>query len=158
MPTDQELIAAFFSVQRLHRRVIESKVRGLGIHHSQHRMLVHLFCRETPPSQKELAEHFHISPAAVAETMKRLEEDGYIQRSCDDKDSRRNLVSVTDKGREMLDCTRHLFDGVDAAMLADLSESERAALAHCLAVMQKNLQNSLTEPEVPAATPGKEPQ
>ena len=72
---------------RRHHALVERKTCDLGIHHSQHRMLMTLARRqEHTPSQKELAERLGISAAAVTATLKKLEKEEYITRSMTDEE------------------------------------------------------------------------
>ena len=43
-------------VMRLHHRVVEKRIDGLGVHHSQHRTLMKLSCMGRTASQKDIAE------------------------------------------------------------------------------------------------------
>ena len=65
------------------------------------------------PSQKELADRLHISPATVAASLKSLEKCGYVSRHADARDSRRNLISITPKGRQSMETSRAVFESVD---------------------------------------------
>lgn len=77
------------------------------------------------PSQKELADLLHISPATIATSLKSLEKYGYVSRHTDEQDSRRNLISITEKGRDTLLTSRQVFDSVDQYMFHGFSEEER---------------------------------
>ena len=70
----------FRRISMLHRSVFESNVASLGIHQSQHHLLFHIAKSGETPSQKEIAEHFKISPAAVAVSLKKLESGGFIEK------------------------------------------------------------------------------
>ena len=75
------LVCIFLRIMRRHHAHVERCIGALGIHHGQHRMLMHLARHEGElPSQKELAEIMGVSPAAVTTTLKRLEKEGYISR------------------------------------------------------------------------------
>lgn len=139
MENTKQLVHAFIAASRMHHRAIENTVRGMKIHHSGHRLLVHLARCEVMPSQKELAKRFDISPAAVANSLKKLEKDGYIARKTDDGDTRLNRIAITEKGKAILDETRTLFEGVDEKMLEGLSIEEREQLFYCLSRMKQNL-------------------
>lgn len=95
---ETSVLRSFILTDRMHRRLFESKMAGIGIHRSQHRVLMYLF-KHLPdaPSQKELAEHFDISPAAIAVTLKKLENAGYITRAALENDNRVNTVIPTEK-------------------------------------------------------------
>lgn len=139
MEQKNELVHLFMTVGRLHRRCIENTVRGLKIHHSQHRLLVELSHHDALPTQKDLAERLDVSTAAVAVTLKKLEENGYIDRKADEGDTRFNRIALTEKGEAILKETRTLFDGVDEAMLAGIPDEEQALLLGCLSRMKENL-------------------
>lgn len=141
------VVHRFLATGRLHRRCIEKTVKGLHIHRSQHRMLMHLFRCENQPTQKELAEHLQISPAAVAIALKKLESDGYILRQTDPGDTRQNRIAITEKGKDILDCTKRLFDDVDAKMLQGLTREQLDVLETCLGVMQANLLDLVSDNE-----------
>ena len=66
----QKAIHSFISANIMHRRVIEQWANDAGVHRSQHRMLMYLTKCPNMPSQKALADHFDISPAAVTQTVK----------------------------------------------------------------------------------------
>ena len=59
------------STMRMHKKLLDSSVcKSIGLHRTQHRILMHLARRERLPSQKALAEHINITPAAVTGTNK----------------------------------------------------------------------------------------
>lgn len=133
---------------RMHRRLFERRTaEAFGIHRSQHMTL--MFISNHPDaSQRDIAERFEISAAAVAVTLKKLEAGCYIVRSAVDNDCRRNQISLTEKGREVIDETHTLFSDIDRAMFGGLSSSEIACLSCCLEKMNENLrkaEKSLTE-------------
>ena len=135
----RETIHRFLHTDRLHRAAIERALGDLGIHHSQHRMLVHLHRHGAHVSQRTLAEEFDISPAAVAVTLGKLEKNGYIRRSADGTDARCKTIEITEAGREILRVSYDSFTAVDLAMFSDFTESELAAFRATLDRMQAAL-------------------
>ena len=117
-------VGQFMRLDRLHRAAIERQVGEMGLHRSQHRLLLYLNRHEQTPSQAQLARFLEISAPAVACSLKRLETEGYIDRECSKEDSRNNVIRITDKGRAVLEDTRHRFDEVDGAMMGGLSDKE----------------------------------
>ena len=124
---------------RLHRHKIEEKVGGFGFHRSSHMALMYLAKSERPPSQREIAEHLSITPAATTGILKRLEQDGYIER-CAAKDSRYNEISITDRGREIVSMSREAFFEVDREMLSGFSDGELEQLTSMLSRICENLE------------------
>lgn len=138
----RKVVRQLMRVDRAHHSIIDQKVGKMGIHRSQHMMLMHLSHLKETPSQIELCRHFDISAPAVAGTLKKLEKEGYITRASSAADGRVNEISITDKGREMVENTRHIFDGVDRAMLEGLREEDITKLGEILGKMQSNLERA----------------
>ena len=106
-------IHKFMCTDRQRRKCFERKVRELGIHHTQHRVLMHIARSEGTVNQKQIAEKFDVSPAAIAGVIKKLESNGYITRETLESDNRYNQVKITEKGKEIIDNTRSVFDKLD---------------------------------------------
>ena len=128
----------FMKTDRLHRKAFEGLVSRLGIHRSQHIMLMHL-AKDEGTSQKALAEHLQISDAAVAVTIKKLEAGGYIEKLASEKDGRYNNIKITGKGREIVSASEKFFTAVDLAMTKGISDEMLECFVLCLEMMQKNL-------------------
>ena len=147
-----ETMKLFLRVSRIHRAAVERRVANLGVHHSQHRMLIYLSRHDAAPSQRQLADAMGISPAAVTSTLKCLERDGYIQRSMTEEDNRRNRVCITDKGQVKVDESRSIFDSVDRAAFSGFTEEELTLFRDLLVRMSHNL--AMDESAVPPEAPG----
>ena len=127
-------------VMRRHHALVERRTCDLGIHHSQHRMLMTLArCQQDTPSQKELAERLGISPAAVTTTLKKLEKEGYITRSMTDEDNRRNEIRITEKGIAKLLEGRAIFETSDRTMFDGFAPEEIATFISYMERMNRNL-------------------
>ena len=137
-------VEMMIKVNKLHRAMIDMQTKEIGIHRTQHRMLIHLDKDGMLPSQRELAAKLDITPAAVTVALKKLENDGYIERTLG-QDTRYNEIKITEKGRELLDRTHELFLRVDSAMLEGFSAEELDSYIAYLERMQKNIQKQTKE-------------
>lgn len=127
------------STNRMHKRLIDSSVcDNIGLHRTQHIILMHLSRRERLPSQKELAEHLNITPAAVTGALKKLETGGYIERSAGD-DNRFNEISITELGKRVVEETKTMFAKIDTLMFCGFSDEELKILIGYFERMQDNL-------------------
>lgn len=124
---------------RLHHKNIEKLFDDTGLHRSQRRMLMHLSRFDAMPSQRKIADDFDISPACVARTLKALACEGYISRTGDEDDLRRNNVSITEKGLSTVTETRNAFEQIDFAAFDGFSEEEINQLSALLDRVQGNL-------------------
>ena len=150
MDNAKNAVHSFMCTNRMHRRVADKTVSAAGIdlHRSQHMLLVHLRHCEDGYSQKELAEHLNISPAALAVKIKKLESDGFITRAKNPDDSRTNAVSITPKGKAILDKTYKLFSGIDARMIEGIPEEQLQNFVQCLNKMYSNLEKLYQNPAI----------
>lgn len=143
-------VKLYIRVSRLHHSAVEGRVSRMGIHHSQHRMLMHLSRYEHIPSQRELADALGISPAAVTTTLQRLEKAGLITRCMTDEDNRRNEIRITEEGRRRVSESRAIFDTVDCATFAGFTEEELESFTAMLERMHQNLRAELDRSLPPA--------
>ena len=139
MKDTRQILHEFIGVTRYHRRAFENAVRGMGIHHSGHRILMFLAQNEGTPSQKEIAERFEITPAAVTGTLKKLEKGGYIERRICPEDGRSNRIVLTKKGEEVAEQSKVMFEAVDRQMFEKVTEEEQELLHSCMQQMLANL-------------------
>lgn len=126
-------------IGRLHRTVFERNISKMGIHHSQHHLLMYIAKEKEIPSQKQIAEKFGITSAAVARSLKSLEAEGYIQRSNVEDDNRFKRIIITDKGREIIEKSHQLFEEIDNSIFEDFSEEDILKFNEYLDKMQSKL-------------------
>jgi DNA-binding MarR family transcriptional regulator len=127
------------STNRMHKRLIDSSVSDkVGLHRTQHVILMHLSKKDRLPSQKELAEHLNITPAAITSALKKLESGGYISRSMGD-DNRFNEILITELGRRVVEESKAVFAKIDESMFLGFSNEELKILISYLERMQNNM-------------------
>ncbi|MCI8869676.1 MAG: MarR family transcriptional regulator [Lawsonibacter sp.] len=135
------------SLNQAHRSAIQSGLNAAGLGAVGHPMLLTILesgdadreqqCR----AQRELADLLHISPAAVASSLKSLEKSGYIRREPGQKDARRNRVSLTEKGSRAVSGCREVFRRVSGQMMSGFSPDELRQLAQFQRRMLDNLRS-----------------
>ncbi len=91
------------------------------------------------PTQKELADKLHSAPPTVAASLKALERQGYVARRTDQRDTRRNRISITQKGRDAIAQSMEAFRQVDGHMYHGFSPQERALADGLFSRMLENL-------------------
>ncbi len=134
-----ETFRKMIQTDRLHRCVMEKFLSSFGIHRSQHMTLMFLSHHGECTSQKQIAEHFKISSASVAVTLKKLEDGGYIERESAEDDSRYNSIKITKKGKEIIDKSEEIFSNADYEMFKDFSDEDYVIFSSCLDRMAKGL-------------------
>lgn len=132
-------------IGRLHRTVFERNISKMGIHHSQHHLLMYISKEGEIPSQKQIAEKFGITPAAVARSLKSLEAEGYIERSCVEDDSRFKKIVITPKGNEIVRKSHQMFKETDESVFEKFSDDDIARFNEYLDLMKSSLNEKYEE-------------
>lgn len=122
---------------RLHHKVIEQRFEGLGVHHSQHRMLMHLSRLGPMPSQKDFAGALGVSPACVARTLKSLSAAGLIDRA-EGADGRCREIALLPAGQKLVEDSVKTFSSIEAEMFEGISDED---IAHMTDIMSRLYQN-----------------
>ena len=126
-------------IDKLHRSVFEKMHSALGVHRSQHKILMYISGKDICPSQKDIAEHFDISCAAVAVSLRKLEEAELIIRESREGDCRFNCITLTEKGKEVVAKSIDFFTACDSTMFRDFSEQDYQNFDLCLKKMMEGL-------------------
>ncbi len=132
------LTHSFLHVNRLRRIMVEEQVSRLGIHCSQHNMLM-LIAHNKNICQKEIAQKLEISSAAVAVTLNKLEAAELIVRNPSFDDARMNYITITDKGNEILKATKEMFRTIDEKSFEGITDEEMETMDRLLEKMTENL-------------------
>ena len=144
-PSFHEMDLLSRQMNQAHRAAVQAELNAAGLSEVGHPMLVSILqsAGEDPEgqcrAQRELADLLHISPAAVANSLKCLERDGYIRREPWARDARRNRVILTEKGAAAVEGCRDVFRRVSARMMAGFSQEELQQLAQFQNRMIDNL-------------------
>ncbi len=137
----QGIIKRLLRIDRSHKAIIDAQINRLGIHRSQHNVLMYLhFCKEAP-TQEDIANIFEISPAAVAVTLKKLEAAGLIERITRKGDGRAKEVRLTEDGEEIVRVSREMIDRADEALTEGFSDVDLTRLEGFLDRMAENMKN-----------------
>ena len=91
-------------------------------------------------SQQELAAKLGVVPSLVVTLADQLEALGAIQRVRDPADRRRQVLTLTDHGRELLAACAQVARVIDDELTAGMSASERSTLLAMLAGMAARAQ------------------
>ena len=79
---------------------LSHNLESLGINPTQ--VLLFEISNQENLNQEEIANRCNINKGAVARSIKKLEDNGFVLRTIDENNRRQNKVSLTPKGRETL--------------------------------------------------------
>ena len=97
-------------------------------------------------TQGEIASFLYISPASVATSCKRLEQEGLLERRVDPVNRRKNQLFVTAEGGELTREKRTMLERVDERTFEGIGEADREVFSRVLDRMLDNLGGRGVEP------------
>ena len=99
-------------------------------------------------SQLDLVQKTHLKPPTVSVTLKKLEDEGLVQRVQDPLDMRVTRVYLSDKGRAHHKAVHEHLNCVDMMLMQGFTEEESACLLQFLVRMRNNIlpENSKINP------------
>ena len=90
-------------------------------------------------TQGEVADYLYISPASVATSCKRLEQEGLLERRVDPVNRRKNQLYVTGEGEELTREKWTMLERVDERTFEGVGEEEQEVFSRVLDRMLDNL-------------------
>lgn len=134
----RKMVGRLGRIQLLHRMAIQRTAMRCGLYLGQPPILEYILCHDHC-TQREVADHLQISPPSVATSVKRMQKAGLLLKEEDPDDLRYTRLTLTDKGKTLLQQCRQEFDRIDAQMFAGFSPEEYDTLAALLDRMLGNL-------------------
>lgn len=121
-------------VSRLSHQLLTNKL-ATAASRGYHARLLAALDEFGPLSQASLGRHTGLDPSDVVAALNDLTARGFVSRSPDPTDARRNIVTLTTAGTEHLAVLDRLLGEVQDELLAPLSARERAELVRLLGRM-----------------------
>lgn len=112
-------------------RIVNDRIGSMGAHRYQYRLLAAL-AEYGDSSQAELSRGTMVDRSDVVAALKSLENDGYVRRSPDPADNRRNVVTLTAAGRRRLREMEKSVAACQDELLAPLNDADRDRLVALL--------------------------
>lgn len=141
---DHKLLEKCIMGSKMHRIFLERELNKSGVYRSQHQLLMYI-AQYPDASQKEIANHHHVSTATIAVSLKKLEKGGYISREVDKSDNRCNQIRITAKGQSVVDDSVKVFKKADEALFRGFSEEEKQQLERFVERIRLNLEYLLQD-------------
>jgi MarR family transcriptional regulator, lower aerobic nicotinate degradation pathway regulator len=118
-------------VARKGRRLVNASLERAGARR-QHFTVLTSLSEQGPASQAELGRRLSIDRSDLHALLNELEQAEFVARVRDDRDRRRNVVTLTRAGRNALTRLDKQIDAAQDALLDPLSPAERRELSRLL--------------------------
>lgn len=113
-------------------RLVGERLSSADVAHRYHFSLLAALDESGPTSQADLGRRIGLDRSDVTAAITDLEGGGYVERTPDPQDRRRNLVNLTATGRRHLDTLDTLIRTAQAELLAPLTGEEQRHLIRLL--------------------------
>lgn len=142
---------------RMARSYVDPCLEPLGIGFSQAQILVALY-EGDGVSQHEIGCRLHIDKGAMARTIRRLVDEGYVERLADPDDDRAYRVMLTDRARREESTIKAILRGWTSGATKGLSDEEFASLSGILRRMVTNAEQLLRDARAAGCASAEDPQ
>jgi DNA-binding MarR family transcriptional regulator len=113
------------------RRWISEALAPVGVNGREAEILLRLRA-SGPLSQQQLCEQLSVDPSNLVTMLNRLEAGGLLERTRDETDRRRHIVTITAAGRDRRDAADAAVRSVEERLLSGLSARDRRTLQRLL--------------------------
>jgi len=136
--SNKEILHQLITFAVKHKRIMQNYLDETGVYQFQHRLLMEIF-RNPHVSQKDIARTMDVSAATVAVSLKKLEKGGYIKRETDEGDNRLNKIAITEKGNNIVEKSRKIFESANRKVFEGFTGEEKSALLVLIKKLNANL-------------------
>lgn len=129
---DNQLCFRFYTVSRLITQAYQPLLKSLGLTYPQYLVMMVLWERDTQPVN-DIAKRLKLNTNTITPLLKRMEEQGVLNRTKGQTDARQVIVSLTAKGKAMEEhaaCVPNEL--VDSMTCSELTPESAADLVHLL--------------------------
>lgn len=125
----KETANRFFSLQK-------EIAQKLNIKRNYYKVLLKLGIEKKPINQTNLGEICSIDKPATSRLVGEMEQEGFIERGAKDGNKKEIFISISNKGREILNKITKLTKELKAKYFSDLDDDEKKQL---IVLFEKNL-------------------
>jgi DNA-binding MarR family transcriptional regulator len=90
-------------------------------------------------NQKDLVSKLNITPASVSSIVSQMESQGLLVRVQDEKDGRKFILSLTEKGQNLVSQVVDAWTKIQEEITNGFTENEKATFFRLLKQLEKNL-------------------
>lgn len=134
-------------IERIHllRRLFNQKTtHDSPLHFAQMPIMIYIKEHENC-TQIDIAEKLKVSPACIATSTKRLQKSGFITKTVDSENLRCKKLSLTEKGKNILEKHLEECDTYDEMIFSNFTDKELKIASDFLDKLIHNMENALGE-------------
>lgn len=110
-------------ISRYSRTFFERRLSEINIGFTDQMIMMYL-CECNMVNQESIAKHFMLDKGAIAKALTKLEDNNYITREDNPNNKREKLISITDKGKNMIGYITNELNEWHSYLFRGLSQAE----------------------------------
>ncbi|MEN2465098.1 MarR family transcriptional regulator [Ornithinibacillus sp. JPR2-1] len=120
---NRDIIHLFNQRVRFINKQLNDRLQSHDLYHAQWSIMYYLY-ENGPKTQTEITNYFHVNPPTITRTVKRMEENGWVNRVVG-KDRRQHYIELTNDAMERYKEIEKIVADHEAEILSQLSEEEK---------------------------------
>ncbi len=129
-------------ILRYCRNFFEKRLREFDLTFGE-QVIIMFLSRNEEVNQDAISKRYMIDKGMVAKTLNKLETKGFILREQNPDNKRENIISLTQKGADILSNIKNIIDEWNEILYEEMSEEEIACMKKLTNKMVENITNHL---------------
>ena len=130
--TDRRIGKILNITTKMFRQKVKEEALSEGINMTEIWILSTLSKNNTELTQKDLCDILKLTAPSISITLSNLENNGLIERKKSNVDSRKTIISITDKGIEKSESCKKYFIKIDEILENSISKDELEIFYKCM--------------------------
>ena len=122
------------------------RLQKYGVGCAEHGILMHL-AKNDGVNQESIAQFYKLDKGAVAKTLGKLEDKGYIIRKVNQDNQREKIITLSESGKEIIKEMEEILEEFNTALFEGMNSEEIKMLGQLVSSVAKNVLNHLREGE-----------
>ncbi|OWT33590.1 hypothetical protein BGI41_01670 [Methanobrevibacter sp. 87.7] len=118
-------------ISKSYSKYLNHKFNSIGLNSTQVSILFHIQF-ENNINQEKISKGCNINKGAVARSLKKLEDEGYLIREVDEDNRRQNIISLTKKGEETFKKIKEISRNYESRVLKNINKESLKELKELL--------------------------
>lgn len=129
-------------ILRYCRNFFEKRLREFDLTFGE-QVIIMFLSRNEEVNQDAISKRYMIDKGMVAKTLNKLETKGFISREQNPDNKRENIISLTQKGADILNNIKNIIDEWNEILYEEMSEDEIACMKKLTNKMVENITNHI---------------
>ena len=141
----RKLVHAFFAFNVRHEMIRDGHAKRIGLAGTEYTILISIahLSLDGAVNVKSVAEHLHVTTGFITNTTRKLQNRGLVEKTQDQTDKRKTILTVTAKGLALLEELAPFQRQVNDAEFGSLSREDFLRLSEAIERLVASSENAI---------------